>query len=197
MNEQQQLDVMLAAHFDATADERVPVHLLAEVARRTGETSPRPAWLVGLRGNVIAPARGVAADPATRWIVIAAILTLALALAVVATGGGGGGSPFRGNWTSSDNDGSVQTLTVGSGSSPSVEYVDDYASTCAANGDPVPVWHGTGAGTLSDDRMVVEFGRTGCSTWFTESELFRFDYEASNDTLVDNLGVVWHRQPGI
>ena len=53
-------------------------------------------------------------------------------------------TPFKGVWTSTDNDGSSQMLTVSAGIRPSVVYQDFYASGCDTFGGPATHWVGAG-----------------------------------------------------
>lgn len=185
-------DLVLGAYFHAIADRRRPEGVVAEVVARTATVRPRPAWYVTARGNLGRPATRLATQPAYRWLAV--MLVLMLGLVMLALGGaGGGGTPFQGRWTSEDHDGSRQSLTVGRGMAPRVDFTDDFASMCAANGDSDTTWEGSATGEVNGGRLHVEFGLAGCSSWFTDGDVFTFDYDSASDTLLDGQSITWHR----
>jgi hypothetical protein len=101
---------------------------------------------------------------------------------------------FRGNWTSTDTDGSHQTLAVGGSGQArhhSVFYTDD-AATRACGGDPA---QGTGSGTVDGGTMYAKVALTclpGGNHFRTRLTL-AYTYDQGTDTLTDTSGVVWDR----
>ena len=122
---------------------------------------------------------------------LSAVLILAgVALAAPASAASG---PLAGTWTSTDTDGSHQTLDImGSGSHVySMIYVDD-AATQACDGDPARL---TGPGVVDGEALVMNAVLT-CQPGgnVIRSRLtVGFVYDSSTDTLTDDFGIVWHR----
>jgi hypothetical protein len=83
------------------------------------------------------------------FIVTISILLITATFVVTA---GARSDPFVGNWTSTDTDGSHQTLTIGGGSDDSyhVRYYDFGASTCGLDPTTGDILYAASAeGTLS------------------------------------------------
>jgi hypothetical protein len=106
--------------------------------------------------------------------------------------GAGSGTPFDGGWTSTDTDGSHQTLTVtGSAASKrAVTLYDDMASTCG--GAPAQV---SGSATADGAYLTMR----GTLTCRPRGNIFRtrvgiaWEYDATTDTITDDFGVTWTR----
>lgn len=110
-------------------------------------------------------------------------------------------SPFIGAWTSTDIDGSSQTLTIGGGGGDTrhVRYYDDGATICGLDPDtgdflsaasargPLSVSGNTLSGNLDVYCQVSPPTLAG-------NFAFEYTYDPSTDTLTDWLGVVWSRR---
>ena len=124
--------------------------------------------------------------------VISGLVGAVLVGQLVAATALGAASAFKGQWTSTDTDGSFQLLLVSSGSSPSVVYQDFSASTCARFG-PSTHWVASGSGSVEGNDLFVHFHHSGCGT-FTIGEYDDFwTYAPGSDTLIDSFGIVWTR----
>jgi len=125
-------------------------------------------------------------------LLIASALVLAVAAPALAV------DSFVGHWTSTDTDGSNQTLDVWrtNGFYQLVVY-DDGASTCGVfdeNGDPTVAAIGKGTGTADGDDLTASFMlkcQMPASPPFMAT--VTFTYDSGTDTLTDNFGVVWYR----
>lgn len=104
------------------------------------------------------------------------------------------GSPFKGVWTSTDDDGSSQLLTISAGLTPAVVYQDFYASGCDRFGGPAVHWVAAGAGEVDGDTMLVSFHKSGCGTFHMGGYDDVWTYDAGSDTLEDSFGIVWSRR---
>jgi hypothetical protein len=101
--------------------------------------------------------------------------------------------PLAGTWTSTDTDGSNQTLTItGSGRRAyAVTYFDD-AATSLCDGAPAMV---TGSGRVDGDDLFTR----GAATCLPGGNRLRgvitidYTYDAASDTLTDAFGIVWSR----
>jgi hypothetical protein len=131
-----------------------------------------------------------------RKTVIAAACSVAIAGGVVGTVDSAAAQTdaFTGTWTSTDFDGSNQTLTVGGSGTVgrhSVQLFDDSA-TSACEGAPARV---SGLGTVDESTLVM----TGTLTCMPGGNPLRFrisiafEHDAATDTLTDEFGVVWER----
>jgi hypothetical protein len=100
-------------------------------------------------------------------------------------------------WTSIDSgDGSTQTLAVGAGTSPAVQYVDEFATGAACVADPIKRFTADGTGTISGNRLETQFpDGGGCGLVLVEVPLGYLDYDAATDTLHDQGGLTWTRVP--
>ena len=139
--------------------------------------------------------------PSSRLPRRAALATTAFALAataLVASTGSAAAAPtdFLGRWTSTDSDGSHQTVWIRGTSAHqprnvAVTYRDDVASR-ACDGDPAKV---TGTGRFDEDVLHVR-GALTCTPGGNHVH-GRIDlgwtYDAGNDTLVGFDGIVWER----
>lgn len=127
-----------------------------------------------------------------RLILGIAVLSLALALPAAAFAAAPT-SPFTGSWTSTDGDGSSQTLVVSTGKRPSVIYQDFYASGCDNYGGPATHWVGAGTGSVEGDVLWVSFHKSGCGTFLQGGYGDFYTYDAGTDTLTDQFLIVWYR----
>jgi hypothetical protein len=114
-------------------------------------------------------------------------------------------TPFLGRWYTSDLDGSTPTMTVRTVGETTVEIVvrDDLASVCS--GAPSTM---TGTGGLDDTAaLVIPTPEYTCDDGSEPEALsgppleeqlrgLTFVLGAGGDTLTDNLGAVWTREPG-
>jgi hypothetical protein len=121
--------------------------------------------------------------------------TLALALAGIGVPGAASAAsgPLAGTWTSTDDDGSTQTLDITSSGrhAYALVYVDDVA-TGACGGDPAQV---TGPG-FTDGEDLVMVGTLVClpgGNGLRTRIVIGFDYDPGADTLTDSFGIVWER----
>lgn len=192
MTADDQLDLGLRSHFLAVADRRAPAELVDAVVSRTATIHVRPTWYVALRGDLVRPTVGFVARWRYAWLALALLLLGAFALASLGVGRGPS-TPFEGRWTSTDFDGSTQTLVVGPGLTPSIEYTDSFASACQAHEDPDWSWEGGGKGALTGNQLRVVYGHGGCSIWFTDGDVVTYDWDKGTDTLFDSQLITWHR----
>ena len=101
--------------------------------------------------------------------------------------------PLAGTWTSTDTDGSNQTLTItGSGRRAyAVTYFDD-AATSLCDGAPAMV---NGSGRVDGDDLFTR----GAAVCLPGGNRLRgvitidYTYDAATDTLTDAFGIVWSR----
>jgi hypothetical protein len=100
---------------------------------------------------------------------------------------------LAGSWTSTDTDGSSQTLAVrGSGQGVYSVFLVDDAATSACDGAPAMF---VGSGTFDGETLAV-FGTLTCmpgGNVFRTRIPFEFTYSAGTDTLTDFTGVTWTR----
>lgn len=179
-------------HLLDMADERPAEGQLETTLQLTATIRQRSLWAIALRGV----ARPWSALPpmAIRLALIATLLGVALAGLAAFGGGSAGGSPFHGIWTSIDTaDGSHQTLVVGSGANPTVQFEDAMSMVCRDMGDASTLFLAEGPGTIDALRLTVRFGDSGCITWRIPPWEGTFDYDPAADTLVDHEGITWHR----
>lgn len=127
-----------------------------------------------------------------RLVLGIAILAIALALPASALAAAPTSS-FTGSWTSTDTDGSHQTLVVSSGVRPSVVYQDFYASGCDNFGGPATHWVGAGTAIVEDGVLWASFHKSGCGSFLLGGYEDYFVYDAGADTLTDSFGIVWTR----
>lgn len=116
----------------------------------------------------------------------------ACAVAGTAAGAAAAGGQLSGTWTSTDNDGSSQTLRItGSGlETYAMSLYDASASVCG--GAPAGV---VGTGQRDGDTVTFD-GALQCRPGgnFLRGRLtLGFEYSAADDTLTDDTGVVWTR----
>ena len=124
-------------------------------------------------------------------LAVTAHLVTAMLLAVAPVAAAG--SAFAGTWTSIDNDGSFQMLTVSGGNAPSVTYQDFFASSCQRDGSPSTHWVSAGQGTVDGDTLFVDFHKSGCGRLTIGAYADAYTYDAGSDTLTDTFGIVWER----
>jgi hypothetical protein len=100
--------------------------------------------------------------------------------------------PFVGRWTSTDADGSSQTMTIRATSDGHFEMVlrDDLTAPCSGPSTD------TGTGTLEWGRLLVTGIETVCEDGrnpVSAGSSLTFRHRAGSDTLSDDVGVVWSR----
>jgi hypothetical protein len=121
---------------------------------------------------------------------LAALAAGAVLLAPPATAAGGA---LSGTWTSTDTDGSHQTLVVnGSGTRAySMVYTDDEA-TGACGGAPARL---SGPGYVDGDSvtMMAVLVCVPGGNVLHERLTLGFHHDAGSDTLLDDFGIVWER----
>jgi hypothetical protein len=122
------------------------------------------------------------------WLVAAGLLALAPAVSAADLG-------FAGTWVSTDSDGSTQALAVGRGSSPTVTYLDFYASSCEGSGSPSTQFVATGRGSIEGSSMWVDFRNGGCGWAKIGPFGMGLTYDGGTDTLTDDFGITWYRFP--
>ena len=120
-------------------------------------------------------------------------LVLASAAVLLAPAASAAGGELAGTWTSTDTDGSHQTLTItGSGQRVyAMTYVDEEA-TQACGGAQARI---TGPGH-PDESGVLMIGRLVCQPGgdaIGERLVLGFGYDAATDTLTDDFGIEWTR----
>jgi len=108
--------------------------------------------------------------------------------------------PFIGMWTSTDIDGSTQTLVIGGGSTDTyrVRFFDDGATVCGLDPDTGDFLSGASAtgslnalgGTLSGPLPLYCLESPPVLVGNFD---FQYTYDSATETLTDWLGVVWHR----
>lgn len=122
----------------------------------------------------------------------ASMLALALAAPTVAVG------DFVGHWTSTDTDGSSQTLDIWQTNGfYQVVYFDDGGSVCGVfdeNDDPIVPVLGKGRGTADGDELTVNsLLRCLMPGGVPFMATVTYTYDSGSDTLTDDFGVVWYR----
>ena len=100
---------------------------------------------------------------------------------------------FVGRWASADVDGSHQTMVIRTRSDGAYEMVlrDDHSGPCSGPSTD------TGTGRLGARELVVGGISTVCSDGGTPmgaGESLTFHHHPRNDTLTDDVGVVWSRE---
>lgn len=189
-----QMAAVIRRHLLDTADERPTEGQLEAALQLTANIRQRSRLAAALRGL------GRLSSPlptmAIRLALIATLLGVALAGLAAFGGGSAGRSPFHGIWTSIDTaDGSHQTLIVGSGAHPTVQFEDAMSFMCRDNGDASTLFLAEGPGTIDPVRLTVQYGESGCVTWRIPPWEGTFDYIPASDTLRDDTGIIWHRKP--
>ena len=126
-------------------------------------------------------------------LVASGLVVAALSVGVVSPASADQGV-LSGTWTSTDTDGSHQTLEIrGSGRDGTYAVMlFDESATAACGGRPARL---AGSGSVSDNDLLV----TGALVCLPGGNLLEgritvaFTYSPGADTLVDEFGVVWHR----
>jgi len=129
---------------------------------------------------------------------VAVVLCLAVGVPITAAAAS---SPVEGSWTSIDPvDGSTQHLSIQGGTNLQLQYIDEYATTCANIGAPTNVFTGVLVGTFSDNEVVARFnsGRCGPRLVLRAADGFAwfFEYDPNTDTLwgaVNDGPATWYR----
>lgn len=198
MNSNDDVAAQLRSHWQAVADTRPAADQLLNVMDATERIKPRPAWSVALAGAAQAlhwPQVSAAGQIA--FAIMLVLLTIALGAGLAVVGGPAPAAPptpFEGEWVATDvADGSDMLLVVSDGDEPSVRYEDFYASVCATNGDSNTHWIGHGRGQIANDRMVVRYETSGCTTWTIPPEDETYVYDERSKTFVDGYGNTWHK----
>ncbi|HEX3222013.1 MAG TPA: hypothetical protein VHR35_05535 [Nocardioides sp.] len=104
-------------------------------------------------------------------------------------------SSYVGRWTSTDADGSFQTMTISPRSDGEYEMVlrDDLTGVCSGPSTD------TGTGTVLSRRLVITGITTDCENSRKGdggSGTLTFDHHPVSDKLTDNAGVLWSRAFG-
>lgn len=102
---------------------------------------------------------------------------------------------FRGTWKSSDRDGALAFMSIGTRGDGSyqIRVTDNAAAAC--DGEPATL---VGTGTIAGAEMTVSSQVLICA----DREPLRVDedltltYDVLSDTFRDSLGIVWHRPGG-
>jgi len=187
----------LRRHLIETANERPADGQLAAVVKRVATTAQRRsvvARLTWFPGRI-----GPFPTAAVRYGLLAAALVGAALAAVMLAGGGPPvrSTVFEGSWTSIDpSDGSSQTLVVGPGATPTMQFVDAFASGPGCRADPVKVFTADGAGVISGSRLDASFPDGGGCGLLLVPIAGAYDYRADTDTLEDQDGLSWSRAEG-
>lgn len=130
-----------------------------------------------------------------RRLLLAVVCSAALALTTVGAAGDAVAAQgvLSGTWTSTDHDGSHQTLRVaGSGKGAYAMFIFDDSATGACDGRPA---HVVGKGVADQGSVLMQ----ATLTCLPGGNVLRhrisveFFYSAGSDTLTDQFGVVWHR----
>lgn len=120
------------------------------------------------------------------------VVLLATAAGLLGAGtAGADGGVLAGTWSSTDTDGSAQTLRIsGSGTRTYAMYLLDQAGT-VCGGAPASV---AGTGVVDGDSLVLT-GTLACRPGgaILGRGSIGFTYDAGSDTLTDEFGVVWRR----
>ena len=186
-------DALLRQHLLGTADERPAEGQLAAIVTHVEATRQRaglPARLSWWPGRI-----GPFPTAVLRYGLVAGALLVALVAALILTAGGplsrGG---VQGTWRSTDpGDGSTQTLVVGPGDRPAVEFEDDFASGAACVDDAIKIFRADGTGEISGSRLVVTYPNGGgCGSTVVPLSA-TYEYREASDTLLDQDGVIWSR----
>jgi hypothetical protein len=181
-------------HLLETADERPASGQLEASLRLTSTTRQRARWIIAVRE--LAYPSAALPRTALRFGLLAALLVIAAAGIATLGGGSGGGTPFEGTWTSIDpGDGSAQTLVVGPGANPMVHFEDAFSIMCDQTGDATTLFVAEGPGEISTYRLTAHFPESGCVTWRVSPFDATFDFNPEADTLLDDTGITWRRQP--
>ena len=125
------------------------------------------------------------------FVALALSSILASASAGLAPPASAAQGPLAGSWTSTDSDGSNQTLEIrGSGHHVyAMVYYDDSA-TGACDGSPARI---PGRGLVDGDH-VLQVGSLICLPGGKKFKVqLGYTYDANTDTLTDDFGIVWHR----
>jgi hypothetical protein len=106
------------------------------------------------------------------------------------------GTVFEGRWTATDPaDASTERLIVAAGTTPVVQFQDDFASGAGCAADKVKVYRADGVGEISGNRLVVSYPDGGGCGLMLVSIAGRYVYDAGTDTLTDQDGAIWRRVP--
>lgn len=106
-------------------------------------------------------------------------------------------NPFVGAWTSTDGDGSTETLIVSGGpASLRVSYGDDFASVCAEAGATVTAFRAVGVARLLGPELLevnLDDGRCGSHVVPIDWPI-HFEYLADGDQLLTDGTRLWSRR---
>ncbi|HYN70338.1 MAG TPA: hypothetical protein VEX41_09025, partial [Candidatus Eisenbacteria bacterium] len=188
----------LRQHLLLTANDRPADGQLAAVVQAVSGTAQRNRLAVRLTWH---PGRiGPFPALALRYaFVVVALGGTGLVAALLLAGGPSRSTVFEGTWTSIDpGDGSTQYLVVAAGNSPTVKFVDQFATGVACRSDTVKVFTADGRGTvISGDRLEVQWpGGGGCGLETVDIAIGYLDYHQATDTLVDSQKLTWSRVVG-
>jgi hypothetical protein len=166
---------------------------LRAVLEVTSGIRPRPRWLARLAeaAAALAPRPGVAR--ALELAAAAAVLVVAAVL-IASVGRARPSTSFEGRWEATDDDGSSMVLEVGVGDTPTVLYLDQFASVCERAGDAQTVYTATGKGRIDGNWLTVRFDGGGCDTYQEQPFELLYARDPASDTLNDG-SVTWRRAP--
>ena len=108
--------------------------------------------------------------------------------------------PFVGAWTSTDHDGSFQTLVIGNGPDDTyhVRYYDFGASSCGINPNTGELYTASYQGFLTgEDGSLMGEVPVYCITHppkLLGSYYISYEYDDVTDTIIDSGGVEWTRR---
>ncbi len=108
--------------------------------------------------------------------------------------------PLIGPWESIDLDGSYQTLTIGGGPNNTyhIRYYDFGATVCGLDPHTNDLYAASARGLLTgSDGSITGTISVYCMTrppTFWGDAYITYDYDASNDTIIDSGSVVWNRR---
>jgi hypothetical protein len=187
-------DAQLREHLLGTADTSPADGQLARVVGAVNHTAQRRPLLARLAWN---PGR---IGPVPTRALQVGLIVVALGAALVAGAIYAGGrtartTPFEGWWASTDpGDGSVQTLVIGSGATPPIQFVDRHATGLACRDDAVKTFFADGTGAVQGNALTATFpDGGGCGLRIVEVGPMTLTYESSTDTIVDQDGLTWSR----
>jgi hypothetical protein len=156
-----------------------------------GQSSHRSAGRIkGMNDRAFVSSTSGRGLRALRALMAATALTLAVVTNAVTAAPS---DPFKGVWTSTDTDGSHQTLSFGgSGDTRAVHYFDAGASVCgwpAVNATATLIGQATVSGSSATADLAGQCNGTGQSLAATST----YTDDSGTNTLTDSFGVTWYR----
>jgi hypothetical protein len=175
--------------------------LRAVLAMRAEEGQPPVPDIEALRAGGLARRRRRRVAAVLPGMMVLAALAVALAWGQSRPDGHGLGpgpthqpaTSFVGRWMSTDVDASHQTMSIQANSAGRFVMVlhDDFTGPCSGPSTD------SGAGSMVDGRLVISGITTDCANGRTPvgaGGSLTFIHRAWDDTLIDNVGVVWSRE---